>query len=120
MRAINVAVLALISVPSFAQDPGWDRMTQAQQSSANCLLANSVRLDDGETSPEVIARAARRACKSEIEAFRAAFLAKGYEMVQTDPHRTRDARFQAMFLDLIEDLESLAIQAILENRVRDR
>ena len=93
-------------------------MNEARNAASICVGAQAVRLDDKRTAPEIIARAAFRACKAEIDDFSSAYQAKAIEMIPADPNGDRDAFIRSKFKPFVEDLENLAIQAILEVRVQ--
>ncbi|MBX9898386.1 MAG: hypothetical protein K2Y17_10920 [Qipengyuania sp.] len=118
-RCLSLGLLfSLPFAPLHAQPAGWELVNQARNAASICVGTQAVRLDDKRTSPEIIARAAFRACKVEIDGFSSAYKAKAIEMMPTDPNGERDALIESGFKPFVEDLENFAIQAILEVRVK--
>ncbi|WP_162935702.1 hypothetical protein [Tsuneonella amylolytica] len=121
MKVLRVALCVLafsISPALLAQDADWQRIGEARNAAAYCVVSHAVRLDDKQTSPEIIARGAFRSCKPQVESFTAVFEAKAVKMIPTDPMGTRASEIQRQLDPILQDMQDLAMQAVLEHRVK--
>ena len=123
MRLVRLTIcvsLFSMSVAALGQDAGWDLMTKTRNDATFCVVSESVRLDDHSTSPEIIVRGAMRACQQSISAFDRAFRSKFEEMVPYDVNSQRESAISEKTNEFHVDMQELAIQAILEERVKKR
>ena len=116
---IATGLVASTSAPAAAQD-GWENVTSTRTAATYCVVSESVRLDDRTTSPDIIARGAFRACQAQVRNFDQAFRAKAIESVPRMPTSEMDDRLKPMVEEQHRDMQDLAIQAVLENRVKNR
>ena len=119
-RIVTLVLVSSLSSIAFAQDAGWDLMTKTKNEATLCLVSQAVRLDDGRTSPEIVVRGAARACQESIRAFDNAFRSKFEEMVPYDLNSQRETLIGQKTSEFHTDMQDLAIQAILEERVKKR
>jgi hypothetical protein len=86
---------------------------------AKCSMAAGVRLDDGRSSADIIARGALSACSREMHAFEAALRAKADATMSSDVPADEKARLVADTYGRFErEVENMTIEAILKWRAK--